>query len=38
MGAELGQLLLSGTGVDYTFVVEDEEMKVRGEACRCLRV
>lgn len=32
MGTELGQLLQSGTGVDYTFVVEDEEMKVREQA------
>ena len=29
MGAEMGQLLASGTGTDYTFVIEDEEMKVR---------
>lgn len=28
MGADLGKLLSSGTGVDYTFIVEEEEMKV----------
>ena len=28
MGADMAQLLNSGTGVDYTFVVEDEDMKV----------
>ena len=28
MGVEMGQLLASGNGTDYTFVVEGEEMKV----------
>ena len=28
MGTEMAQLLSSGTGTDFTFVVEDEEFKV----------
>lgn len=32
MGAEMGQLLASGNGTDYTFIVEGEEMKVKGAA------
>lgn len=35
LGSDLGSLLTSGTGVDCTFVVEDEEMKVR---LQCLHV
>ena len=28
MGVEMAQLLASGTGADYTFLVEDEEFEV----------